>query len=138
MIAIAIAEGHIFSILNGNQPFLDMIPGGLWPGNAPRETQGLYCIYDFLGASDEEAFNNVRVAVDVLYRIKIVGRTHDILDLEPAATAMDNLIHRSQSFYQGHRIAACVRTAPYNLTETIDDVDWRYLGGDYRLYIQES
>jgi hypothetical protein len=132
---VAIAEGFIYQTLNNDVTLAGFIPDGVWPDNLPREATTRGITYTYRGGDDVEAFNNIRIAVEVLYRVVVVGRTLDLKDLEPAEAQMDALLHRASGTYQGYRIAACVRENPYRETDPILDAEWRKLGGDYRIYV---
>lgn len=135
--AIGIAEGYIYQTLTGDPTLMGLISDGVWPDVLPREADGIGIVYEYRGGEDSQLFNNIRVAVELLYRVKVVGRTLDIKDLEAAEARMDTLLHKSNGTYQGYRVASMIRLNPYKQVDPIVDAEWRMLGGDYQLYVQD-
>lgn len=130
---VGIAEGFLAARLQANSTLMSDITD-YYSGIAPRETPGLYVVWSYQGAIDDEMFNNVRIATTVTFLVEVIGPT-TFKNLEAAADQVDDSLHRASGTYNGHRIAAVVRTSPHATVEPMFEQEWRHLGGYYDFYV---
>ena len=134
MSELTAAEGFMSARIHSN-PTLAQAIAGDFSETVPRNTQGIVVLWEFQGGEDGPVFNNIRISVTATYIVSVVGINTDE-ELDPIYDMLDAVLDRSEGFFGGYRIAACVRTSPHKRTETVEEVEWRYLGGFYEFYVQ--
>ena len=88
-------------------------------------------LFQPLEATDFAAIGAQRIWSEMLWLVRGVDCTGTLSgDLDSIAERIDALLHREQS----DTVAASVRIRPYTLLESIDEVQYRHLGGTYRIY----
>jgi len=77
--------------------------------------------------------NAHRVFSDSAWIVKAVDRDASITTLRSVAGSIDALLHRASGTADGGTVLYCVCEAPFQLTEQIDGILYRHLGGVYRI-----
>lgn len=137
---LGIAEGFLYAKLSGdtalNNPSDPAYVNGIFSGRAPRGTIPPYIVWSYQGGIDVvPGLGHIRVAVEPLFIVRVIGQTRQFKDLEAAANRIDAVLHFTSGTYGGYRIASSVREEAYVLVEDTEEIEWRHLGGYYRLYI---
>ena len=103
---------------------------------APQGTARPYGIFQQQAQSDLRALGAVRIWTNLVYVVYVVheGGSWDPLD-EPAAE-LDKALHGKSGVVDDARILSSEREAPFALTEIVAGVQFRRLGGRYRLKVQ--
>ena len=74
--------------------------------------------------------------------VRAVGQTASPLDLAPIADRIDVLLHRQDApvVIGGVTLGyiGCYRVQPFALAETSNNIEYRHLGGIYRLMARED
>lgn len=127
----AAVERWLYSRLNavhastGGRVYADLIPQG----------EALPAIlFQRQAGTDRPVFSGDRIA-EFTYVVRVVGETESTQELEAAASAIDTALEQVTGSEGGLTIG-CVREAPFSLTETSDGVQYRHLGGSYRIRAQ--
>ncbi len=132
------AEQYLYVRLSGDAEMRALAPGGFRSEMLPDLPAGVAMLWTYQGSlPDVSAAQGVRVLTRPLYLVRAVLRTRDPNDLESAAARADALLHRGpiMTLPSGVIVRSCVRESPYSWMERIADVQWRYLGGYYRLQL---
>lgn len=110
------------------------IPPGPWPPNIIY----LYVVEQAPG-NDQTALGGKRVQTQPLYLVCVIAAGESLAALEDTATTLDMLLHdQAGEVTTGGRVLSCTREQPFSRTE-IDKHDvYTYLGGLYRLQVQEA
>lgn len=111
----------------GARVYADVIPAG---------TQLPAILFQRQGGTDRPIFSGERIA-EFAYVVRVVGETESTQALEAAATAIDAALEQA-SGSEGSVTIGCVRESPFSLTEVSDGVQYRHLGGTYRVRAQKA
>ncbi len=80
------------------------------------------------------AVGGIRISTDNLYIVKGVAQTSTWDDLVPIANRIDYLIHRPTAVMtQGSGSLTCTREMVHQLAEVTEGMQYRHLGGIYRI-----
>lgn len=89
-------------------------------------------IFQFQGGEDVRGVGTARVMVSGVWLVRAVDELESYNDLGSIADAIDGRLHGAA----GNGVIGCVREAPYQRIESEDGVEYRHLGGLYRIYVQ--
>lgn len=134
MIETARAEDWIFDTLNA----APAVAGGrIYQGIAPQGNPTYpYVVYQFQGGADLDTASAARVWADVVYLVKAVTKGSGFGPLVAVADAIDARLHGASGATADAAIDACVREQPFQLSEADGGVNYRHLGGIYRLKVR--
>lgn len=126
----AAVERWLYTSLNGvtgvgSRVFADVIPQG-------QELPAI--VFQRQAGSDRPVFSGDRIA-EFTYVVRVIAQSESTQALEAAATAIDAALEKGTGSEGGLTIG-CVREAPFSLTEISDGVQYRHLGGSYRIRAQ--
>lgn len=113
-------------------------PGGVWLDVAPSSIDGYPRVILQVQSpgTDYVTLNGVRVWSSPLLVAKVIGRTASYVSLKAYAVAIDAALHRAQGSTPDGAVLQCWRVAPFALAERVGGVDYRHLGGQYRMLVQ--
>jgi hypothetical protein len=100
-------------------------------GAAPEGTTYPLIVFDLYSGSDTMGVGPARILVDSRWMIKAVDRSQSFTNLKTIVDAIDNLLHGATPYANG--VLGAVREQPVQFVEEIDGVQYRYLGGIYRI-----
>ena len=104
---------------------------------APRGSTFPLVIYQLQTPKDVMTLSGVRIMTRGTWIVKAVMPTQSFGDLSEIAELIDSRLHRQRYTIAGEGIVlACVREAPFKMTEVTDGLPIRYLGGMYRIQAQ--
>ena len=99
-------------------------------------------VFQYQGGADALGVGARRLQVNALYVIRAVDKTASFVAIAPIADRIDDLLHRQDApvVIGGVTLGyiGCYRVQPFALAETSDDVEYRHLGGIYRLMARED
>lgn len=84
--------------------------------------------------SDTTTINAWRIKANFLYVVKAITQGTTLMDVQDAAARIDELLHRQR----GALILSCVRWKPLAYPEQSDGIEYRHLGGIYKLEVQSG
>jgi len=95
-------------------------------------------VFQNQAANDVRGVGTVTIMVDALYVVRGIAPTDTYgAALTSIADRIQTVLHGAAGTAGAGRVVACVREAPFRLTEERDGKVWRHQGGIYRLYPQE-
>lgn len=100
---------------------------------APQDTSFPLAIYQYQSGTDTMVVNAHRVFSDMAWIVKAVDRETSLATLRNVAGSIDAALHRASGTADGGTVLYCTREAPFQLTEEIDGIIYRHLGGVYRI-----
>jgi hypothetical protein len=133
-----LAQTFIYSRLSADGTLRGLIPGGIHSEYAPEGTASPWVVYKqmdpgrdltALGADAQ------RIKSEPLYIIEAVGKVGSYLPLDPIAARIDALLQGASGAAGDGYVSDCRRESAYSLAELVDTVDYRHLGGQYRLIL---
>jgi len=89
-------------------------------------------IFSALSAGVDVLARTTRVMTTAVYLVKVVGQTGSYVPLQPIADLIDQALHEQESTLDGYRIT-CWREGIVRYGEAVDGVQFRHLGGRYRV-----
>jgi hypothetical protein len=110
--------------------------GRVYQGVAPQGAVFPYVVYQFQGGADLDTTSVARVWADLVYLVKAVTNASSFAAIQSVADAIDSRLHGARGTTATAAIDACVREQPFQLTETDEGVNYRHLGGVYRLKVR--
>lgn len=122
-----------------NDPVLSsLINGRVYNTLAPTDAPLPYVVWSYQGGSDVAAIGTQRVFVRCVYQVRAVGTGSSYVPLRNIADRVDVVLHGATGSVPGGRILSVAREQVVQLLEVIDGIMVRYLGGLYRVLVQES
>lgn len=139
-IELEAAEQYFTLKCLGNPALVALVPGGFHSERVQTAPSGNYVIWSYQGSlPDLDEVHGVRILVQPLYLVRVIGTTDDFTTLQVAAEALDATLHMAgPQALTGYTVAECNRERPYSAVEHFVNIERRHLGGYYRLYIQPS
>lgn len=87
-------------------------------------------------STDVKAIGNIRIMVRPLYVVRVIGQVTSWGPLKAAADAIDAALEGASGTVPGAEILEITRTGPFGLVENVSGVQYRHLGGQYRISVQ--
>jgi len=103
---------------------------------APEGAAQPFIVFQQQATSDLMVVGAARVWASMLYLVKVVGQTTSFTALQPAADLVDAALHAAAGQVGGGTILACTRERAFSLVEESNGLQWRHLGGVFRLLVQ--
>jgi hypothetical protein len=110
--------------------------GRIYQGIAPQGSAFPYVVYQFQGGADLDTLRVVRVWADLVYLVKAVTNASGFAPVRAIANEVDARLHGASGAATDGYVDACVREQPFQLTEADGGVNYRHLGGVYRLKVR--
>lgn len=110
---------------------------GVYPDLAPADGPFPRVVFGLQSpGSDAKDSQQYRLLTNPLFFVRAVGYASQFLTCMAIADAVDTLIDRaSGTGPDGVTIRMATREQPIILTQMVDNVTWKIVGGLYRLYI---
>jgi hypothetical protein len=137
-----IADQWLYSTLAGDATLANLVGGTASPriyaDVAPPTVATPFIVFRHLAQTDVRGVGTATIMTDAVYVVEGVAPTDTYGGaLAQIADRIQTLLHGAAGAAGTGRVVACVREAPFRLTESRDGKTWRRLGGTYRLYPQE-
>ena len=100
---------------------------------APDTTSSPHVTFTVLSGVDNLTNADYRFVTRYRYLVRAIarGRSYPYT----LADAVDQALTRKTGTAAGGDVVACVRTAPFQLSENADGVEYRHLGGEYLVIV---
>lgn len=146
---VVIANAFVYQRLAGDATLTGLLGGAsvprIYQGKAPQGAMFPAVVYQHQGGSDVRgATEATRIGANLLYVVRGVAQAERFTgDLQTIEERIDARLHRTSGAVVLNSVTlgeviACVRLQPFDLTEDEEGVEWRHLGGIYRLFVQRS
>lgn len=104
---------------------------------APQEAVYPLVVFQLQTTDDVSAVGGIRVMTTAEYLVRVIGQSANVTSsLLTAAERIDAVLHRASGSVTGGAVIGAVRLRPFVLAETDGPVQYRHLGGIYRLWAQ--
>lgn len=131
-----LAQTFIYGRLHGDATLMGMIPGGIHEDYAPDGTASPWVVVKEMDPGrDNQPLGAPRIGSKPLYIVEAVGKLRSYLPLDPIAARIDQLLQGASGPAGDGYIFDCRRVGSWQQAELIDTVDYRHLGGQYRLFL---
>jgi hypothetical protein len=130
---VDIADRWLLATLTGDSTLSTMVGGRISGDEYPTEWANPLVHFDMSSTRDIYGVGAVRIGVQAVYLVKVIGEGSSYAALRPIARRVDELLHdaRATTAY-GH--IECWREAAVRYGETMVGVRYRHLGGMYRVF----
>lgn len=135
---ITIAQRWLWETLSADLTLISLVANRIYTGAGP---QGVVYPYVFIqpykADPDSLSMGGFRHRSYLEYIVQGVNNTSDEGELEPIADAIDVVLHArgNEPVTGGGMVLICYRVAPFAFSQDLDTVQYRRLGGRYRLEI---
>lgn len=138
-VEIILAETWLYSTLANDVTLTTLINKRVFSLQPPQGVAFPFIAYQLQAGNDIATMNNKRVMAELVYQVKVIGQTPSPLDLAPIFQQLDALIHNKvNQQVTGGTIYSCVREQSFVQAETDKGIEYRHLGGIYRLEVQAT
>lgn len=123
----------LYSLLHGD-PELAGVPVAAYvakQGTAYPRVQ-----FNFQGGSDVVAVGAIRIMLTGLWQVKAIVQAESYASVIPLVDRIDALLHGKQGQVSDGVILGCKREQPIAYVEESDGLQYRHLGGLYRIEAQ--
>lgn len=144
MLEPLVAKRWLRATLAADAALVALVGGALSPricdGPAPEGTAYPCVVFlPYTPGRDLSVIGGIRVWSELPYVVKAVHQAESYADpLQTLAERIDALLHRASGEVDGGRVIACVRVSPLEYPEVKNSVQYRHLGGIYKLQVQSS
>lgn len=137
-IELEAGEQYLNLRCSASPTLVSLAPGGFYSERVQTAPNGAYVLWSYQGSlPDVTSENGIRILVQPLYLVRVVGVTDDYSTLQSAAEALDAALQLAgPQALTGYTVRQCVRERGYSLVEHFVNIERRQLGGYYRLWIQ--
>lgn len=131
MDALNAASVWTFNKLTAQTPGME-----IWPDHVGESGVFPAVVYDLEPGSDLVGNGAVRVWTRFMLTVRAIDRVSDYYPLRTVADKIDLALDgKSGERVEGYVVYSCVRTGPFRLPEVDEGVEYRSLGGIYKLII---
>lgn len=103
---------------------------------APKGALYPFVLYSHQGSHDVRGVGPGRIMVSAVYQVKVVGQGASMAALTAAADRLDTLLQGASGAVVDGAVLMCVRESPLAYAEVDSGVQYRHLGGLWRILAQ--
>jgi hypothetical protein len=103
---------------------------------APEGVAHPFIVYSQQSPTDLMGVGPARIWASFLYLVKVSDQISSYMPLKATADAIDAALHGASGTVPDGAVLDCIRERAFSLTEVANGVEWRHLGGLYRLKVQ--
>ncbi len=129
---IEIISDWLFSTLSGDATLSAMVGGRVTEEPYPMEWQMPFVVFDLSGTRDVLGVGDVRIDTTSTYVVKAINKGTSWGSVLPIAKRIDALLHGKTATTARGNIT-CVRESVIAVPETVQAIQFRHLGGLYRI-----
>lgn len=134
---ILIVYSWIYSVLSGNTTITNAVGTRIYDSIVENPTYP-YIIYNWQGGTDVTEVSAIRIMMNGLFQVKVVDKNTSFNTISPIAMKIDQLLHRASATTSNGIILSSKRELPISLVELNNEIQYRHLGGIYRIFSQDS
>lgn len=136
MIEIARAMEWIYDTLSADVTLAGLVSTRIYDGLAPQGSAFPFVAFNHQGGADLRGVGTERVFNNSLYQVKAVTKGGSYVSGAAIADRIDTLLHGQNGTTSDGVIIGCVRDQALMLIEQQNGVEYRHIGGIYRIYAQ--
>ena len=126
----------LYATLSADATLVGLVAGRVYDSVAPQGAVLPCIVFQHQGAHDVRGNGPGRIMASTVYLVKAIGQGSSFTALEAIANRVDVLLQgQSGSNTKGQCWA--VREQPFKLAETDEGIQYRHLGGLYRIWAKE-
>jgi hypothetical protein len=132
-------DAAIYSKLSGDATLAASATGGVYRIVAPEGTQGVYIVYQMIGAlNDLHTMNPDKRVAAYRYQVKAIERGYSAATAKTAMDMVDVLLNDGNLSTGGTTLLVCRREAPLpDMVERLDNEEvYQHVGATYLVEVQ--
>lgn len=134
-----LVESWLYTTLSTDATLKGKVGARIYSYVAPARTLTPYVIFNAQSPGfDVMGVGTARVMLNCLYQVKVVVQDASFHGAKDAADRIDELLHGAAGTPTGGQVLGCVREGPLAYAEVTDGIEYRHLGGLYRIWVQET
>jgi hypothetical protein len=137
MIEVARGLLWIYEKLANDATLAGLVDDRIYDGIAPEGAAFPYVIYNFQAGADTVVVGAARVLNSGLYLVKAVAETQSYSGPAEIADRIDDLLQAASGAADDGLILGANREQPIMYVEAVDTIQFRHVGGLYRIITQE-
>lgn len=139
MIETTLVESWLYSRLSGDATLVSKVGTRIYAYVAPATADTPFVVFTAQSPGfDVMGVGTARVMLNCLYQVKVVVQDGSFNGAKDAADRIDALLHGATGTPAGGQVLGCVREGPLAYAEVSDGIEYRHLGGLYRIWVQET
>lgn len=124
----------LYSTLSADSVITTAVGTRLYTDEAPAETAFPYVQWQLQSANDvRTGVGPFTILVNALYLVKVVNRIQSYKAIQTVANRINTILHGAGGTTLSTNIYSCVREEAWRDSEFISGVNYRSLGGIYRI-----
>lgn len=125
------------TVLKADATLTGLVSTRIYAAPAPKDATFPMVVYQLQASEpDLTVVNGVRIWAGGVWLVRGVAKTESFATLTAIADRIDVLIHRQSGAVTGGTVVSCVREEAFEMVETVDSLQYRHLGGMYRIRAQ--
>jgi hypothetical protein len=134
---LSAASKWLYTTLAADSALAAVVSTRIYADLAPQAAAHPLVVFQFQGGVDFQAVGAIRIWSNLELLIRGIDQTTTYTaNLRTIAKRIDAVLHAASGSNVDGVIIACTRLRPFQLTELTDGVQYRHLGGFYRLLAQ--
>ncbi len=125
----------LYGKLSGDETLAGLVGSRIYEDVAPPKAAYPLIVYHVQDGHDVNGVAGARILTQEVYVVKAVHRDTSYSSLKAIAKRIDELIHTASGQTTDGDLVACIREQPLKFLAIEDGVEYRHLGGIYRLWI---
>lgn len=136
MSELVAAEQWLTTVLTGDSTLSASVGLRVYGHIVPEGTAYPYIWITNQAATDVMGVGPARILTNTLYAVRAVVQDTTFVNLNTLADRIDTVLHAASGTVAAGTVMACVRVRPFVMVEPVGGVQYRHLGGIYRLLVQ--
>lgn len=136
MIETTLVDAWLYTKLSSDATITSLVAARIYGYTAPPTPTFPYIIFNHQGSADVSAVGGYRIFNSGVYQVKAVAQSTSAATAKTIADRIDTLLQRAYGTVTGGYVLGCVREQPLVYVEITNGIQYRNLGGLYRIYVQ--
>lgn len=134
-----LVESWLYTTLSTDATLVAQVGTRIYSYVAPTTATTPYVVFNAQSPGfDVMGVGTARVMLNCLYQVKVVVQDASFSTAKAAANRIDALLHGATGAPTGGEVLGCVREGPLAYAEVTDGIEYRHLGGLYRIWVQSD
>lgn len=136
MVEVTRVDQWLYETLSGDPTLSALVGGRIYSYLAPPTAALPFVLFAHQAGRDVRIVGGRRVLVDMVYQVKAVGSGGSFQPLKSIADRLDALLQGASGSVVDGVVYMCVREQPLAYVEVEKGVEYRHLGGFWRIIAQ--
>jgi len=136
MIETLRVDQWLYTVLSGDPTLKSLVGQRIYGYVAPEDAALPYVVYSHQAGHDVQGVGPARIMANLIYQVKAIGSGSSFVPLRAIADRIDALLQGASGGAVDGRVLMCIREQPIEYVEIDDGIQYRHVGGIYRLWVQ--